>query len=172
MPLSGSSFIYCLIASPVFLTVLVAWWVIKKAWAPKTLPEEDLNITTPPPNQRFTKLEVKSLLMGILGLTLPCLLLSVYIFPPLDLVARIIPIHNLDATLSFYYTIIFISLCIGASAVILGILALREKDRESIPRSLKNIASAGIILGFLTIPCVLLPLLALTILERACVHGC
>jgi hypothetical protein len=168
----GSYFIICLVATPVFLTVLAAWWVIKKAWVPKTSPEQNLNIPATPPNRRFTVFEVTSLLIGILGLTLPCLLLSWYIFASRDSVTRIIPSRNLDATLRFYYIIIFISLCIGAIAVILGMRALRLNDRKNIPRSFKNLASAGIILGFLTIPCVFLPILALSILERACVHGC
>ena len=161
----------CLIP-PISLTLLAAWWFIKKAWAPKTLQEQELNIPTPAPNKRITKLEVTSLLIGIIGLTLPCLLLYWYIFAPPDSVTQIIPQNDFDAYLPVFYVLFFISFCIGACAVILGIRALRERDLENIPRSLKSLASAGIILGFLTIPCVLLPLLTLIILAKVCVHGC
>jgi hypothetical protein len=170
----GLRFMECLtcVVPPIFLTVLVAWWIIKKAWVPKTLQEQNLNIATTAPNKRITKLEVTSLLISVMGLMLPCLLLSWYFFAPADSVTKIVPRTPSDASLPFFYTIFFISFCIGASAVILGIRALREKDRENIPRSLTNLASAGIILGFLTIPCVLLPLLTLIILAKVCVRGC
>jgi len=161
----------CLIP-PILLTLSAALWTIKKAGAPKTLQEQNLNLTTTAPNKGITRLEVTSLLLSVVGLILPCLVLSWYFFAPDDSVTKIIPKKPIDASLPFFYTLLFFSVCIGASAVILGIRALREKDRENTPRSLKNLASAGIILGFLTIPCVLLPVSSFIILAKLCVHGC
>ena len=165
-------FLFLIISSPFILVIVASWWLIKKAWVLKSPQNPNLNVVTTFPGRKTSKLDVASLCIGIISLVLPYLILFFLASLPGPLLSKVYPVETLEAANRLVYITIFISLCVGASAVVFGIRALRDKDRDNIPRSWKNLASAGIILGISTIPCVLLPLLIMTVLARVCEHGC
>lgn len=121
------------------------------------------------PNARNNTLANVSVILGILGFVLPCLAFLVWGFLLSD--------YLIDSMgpLEFSRWNVYIPMALwiaGPIAILVGIFASRKRDLEDIPESQKKRARAGIILGVLTIPFVLLPLIFWLLLVNACASGC
>ena len=131
------------------------------------------NITDQPsaniPNKGNSTLANASVILGVLGFVLPCLAFFILGFQLNDYLIGKIGLQPFNLLNVYIPIALWIA---GPIAIIVGILSLQKRDPDSIPASRKNNAKIGIILGVLTIPCVLLPLILSLLLVNGCAHGC
>jgi len=171
-----SPFMICLIGliPLIFLTVLAAWWIIKKTWVPKTLQEQnhqnniEQQLADTPGNHG---LAITSIILSILGFVLPCLSIYLMYFPFYDYLKSKFGAGALDYLLLFIPIILWIA---GPLAITAGIRYLKKDRNHDVLRSWRTIAKIGVGLGILTIPVVLCPLLLLLGIFYECTvhHGC
>ncbi len=114
-------------------------------------------------------LAIASLILGILGFLLPCLAFFILGFQLNDYFIEMLGLHGFNLLNVFVPMVLWIS---GPIAIVIGVLALRKRSPENTLEIRKDSAKIGIILGVLTIPCVLLPLILWLLLAVACRQGC
>jgi hypothetical protein len=112
-------------------------------------------------NKMNSTLANVSVILGVLGFVLPCLAFSIlgfvldgYLISKIGLVEQ--GLLNVCFPMALWI--------VGPIAIIVGILSLPKRDLGSIPEMGNKRAKIGIVLGVLTIPCVLLPLLLFLLL--------
>ena len=109
------------------------------------------------------------MILGILGFVLPCLAFFVLGFGLSEFFIDRIGLQEFNLLNVYVPMVLWIA---GPIAIVVGILSLRKRDLEDIPEGRKKQAMAGIILGVMTIPCVLAPLIFWLLFVYACAHGC
>jgi cytochrome c biogenesis protein CcdA len=131
------------------------------------------NMTDQPPAavpaKRNNLLANVSVTLGILGFVLPCLAFFVLGFQLNDTLIDKVGLHEFNQLNVYIPMALWI---VGPMAIMVGLLSIRKRGPENIPEIRKDNAKIGIVLGLLTIPCVLLPLIASLILVYACAQGC
>jgi hypothetical protein len=131
------------------------------------------NITDQPsatiPNKGNNTLANVSVILGILGFVLPCLAFLIWGFLLSDFFIDRIGLQEFNLLNVYIPMALWIA---GPIAVIVGLLSLRKRDPDNTPGIRSNKAKIGILLGVLTIPCVLLPLILWLQLVIACANGC
>lgn len=109
-----------------------------------------------PPNKRNSTLANVSVMLGVLGFVLPCLAFSILGFLLNDyLISKVGLVEQGLLNMCFPMALWIV----GPIAIVVGILSLPKRDLGSIADIGNRRAIVGIVLGVLTIPCVLLPLL-------------
>jgi hypothetical protein len=134
--------IFIIIAGVILLFTIVGTW----------------SITSKVRNKTNRDLAVASLIMGLLGCILPYTLYSLFglldgLFPN-----GIVIIPGIDTEI-FVLLISFAVSLAGPVATIVGMLAFQKQDPADTRETWKIQATAGIVLGILTLLCVLLPLM-------------
>jgi hypothetical protein len=131
------------------------------------------NITDQPsadiPSKRNNTLAKISVILAILGFVLPCLAFFILGFQLNDYFISKLGLHGFNMLNVFIPMALWIT---GPIAIIVGLLSLQKHNLDNAPGIRKNNAKTGIILGALTIPCVLLPLILWLLLAIACRQGC
>lgn len=107
-------------------------------------------------NKTNSTLANVSVILGVLGFVLPCVAFSIlgfvldaYLISKIGLVEQ--GLLNVCLPMALWI--------VGPIAIVVGILSLPKRDRGSNAEIGNRRAIIGIVLGVLTIPCVLLPLL-------------
>lgn len=122
------------------------------------------------PNKRNSTLAKVSVILGVLGFALPCLAFYILAFPGSEyLITNGKNVH--EALLLSVYIPVALWIA-GPIAIIVGFISLQKRDLDGISATWKKTAKAGIALGILTIPCVLLPLILWLGFVNACAQGC
>ena len=121
------------------------------------------------PNKRSGALAIVSVILGVLGFVLPCLAFFTLGFLLNDYLIGAIGLQNFNLLNVYVPIALWIA---GPIAVIVGILSLPKCAAGGIPEAASKSAKAGIVLGVLTVPCVLLPLLLWLLMVKGCANGC
>ena len=117
----------------------------------------------------YSSLANMSVILGVLGFVLPCLAFLILGFQLNDYFIDKLGLHGFNM-LNVCVPMVFWA--VGPMAIMVGILSLRNDSSTNTPAVWKNKATTGIVLGILTIPCVLLPLILWLLLAYACRYGC
>ncbi len=120
-------------------------------------------------NKRNGILAIVSVILGVLGFVLPCLAFLTLGFLLNDYLIGAIGLQNFNLLNVYVPIALWIA---GPIAIIVGILSLPKRAAGGIPEVTSKSAKAGIVLGVLTIPCVLLPLLLWLLMVKGCANGC
>ena len=112
---------------------------------------------------------IVSVILGILGFVLPCLAFFILGFQLNDYFIEKVGLQEFNL-LNVYIPMAF--WIAGPIAIGVGFLSLRKRDPANPSEIGEKTAKAGIVLGILTIPYVLLPLLVWLALAIACAQGC
>ncbi len=109
-----------------------------------------------PPNKRNSILANVSVILGVLGFVLPWLVTLILGFLLNDYLISKMGLWDFDLFSSYLALALWV---FGPIAILVGIRSLPKRDLGSIAEIGNRRAIIGIVLGVLTIPCVLLPLL-------------
>ena len=131
------------------------------------------NITEQPDvyirNKRNSTLANVSVILGVLGFVLPCLAFFILGFGFNDYLISKIGLQEFNLLNVFIPIALWIA---GPIAIIVGRRSLPKGEIGDIPEIRKKNAKRGILLGVMTFPFVLLPLILWLLLVIGCAQGC
>src|SRR5690349_20226852 len=125
----------------------------------------DANTST----QGNSALAKASVILSVLGFALPCLTFLILGFLLNDAVIDMVGLYGhalLNACIPMALWIV------GPLAILVGIRSLPNRRLGDIREIENRNAKIGIVLGILTVPCVLFPLILFLLLANFCAQGC